>query len=370
MIPVYVQAYSCFSSVGNEINLQMENIKHGKRGLLFRESSGLYKTYAGFIADVDSSRFIQSESLSRLESLVVCNLQETLKRSGWTEGDEEPELILCTTKGNIDMLRQNFSSQQDGLRLGSMASRISNEIGFKGKPTVISLVCVSGMAGIIYGARKIQSGLSNRVLICGFDELSEFVLRGFACLKAMDEGRCKPFDIGRSGVNLGEAVASVMLGPEIHTNGILVEAGSIRNDANHISGPSRDGEGLFQSITASLSKINSDEIGFISAHGTGTLYNDDMEAVAIYRSGLSHVPVNSFKAFTGHTLGAAGVLESIFCFESFKRNELYSTPGFENGNSEYPLDIIKETRNVEVNKILKLGSGFGGVNAAIVYGRG
>ena len=102
MIPVYVQAYSCFSSVGNEINLQMENIKHGKRGLLFRESSGLYKTYAGFIADVDSSRFIQSENLSRLESLVVCNLQETLKRSGWTEGDEEPELILCTTKGNID----------------------------------------------------------------------------------------------------------------------------------------------------------------------------------------------------------------------------------------------------------------------------
>jgi len=136
------------------------------------------------------------------------------------------------------------------------------------------------------------------------------------------------------------------------------------NDANHISGPSRTGEGLFL-VTDRVMKNSPSMPDFISAHGTGTLYNDEMEAIALTRAGLQNIPVNSFKGYWGHTLGAAGVIELAMCVHSMNNNVLFPTKGFREPGLENKLNVIDRVIKTEVNACLKTASGFGGCNSAL-----
>ncbi len=147
---------------------------------------------------------------------------------------------------------------------------------------------------------------------------------------------------------------------------ITVGEGFSTNDANHISGPSRTGEGLYLAISRVLKRSQA-AIDFISAHGTATPYNDEMESMAITRTGLQNVPVNSFKGYWGHTLGAAGVIESIMGIYSLRNGILFSTKGFSEPGVSNPLNIISKSESREINNCLKIASGFGGCNAAILF---
>jgi 3-oxoacyl-[acyl-carrier-protein] synthase-1 len=147
-------------------------------------------------------------------------------------------------------------------------------------------------------------------------------------------------------------------------NAIEIINGSGSNDANHISGPSRTGEGLFIAIK---NTFEGEKIDFISAHGTATPYNDDMESIALYRAGINQVPVNSYKGFIGHTLGAAGIIESIYCFESMNNNLLIKTAGYENPGTVEKLNVIRENATAKLIYVLKTASGFGGSNAAVLF---
>ena len=136
---------------------------------------------------------------------------------------------------------------------------------------------------------------------------------------------------------------------------------------------SRDGKGLIQVIDKTLEKAEekqTTQIDFISAHGTATSYNDETEALAINAAGLADVPVNSFKGFWGHTLGAAGIIESIASIESIKRNILIPSRGFVTSGVSKPVNVITAFENKEINTALKICSGFGGFNAAAVFRRG
>jgi 3-oxoacyl-[acyl-carrier-protein] synthase-1 len=145
-----------------------------------------------------------------------------------------------------------------------------------------------------------------------------------------------------------------------------VGKGFSSNDANHISGPSRTGEGLYIAITRTL-QHNPLPVDHVSAHGTATPYNDEMESVALARAGLLDVPVNSMKGYWGHTLGAAGVIESVAAAWSLKNHILIGTMGFqENGVSE-PVRVIENTEAAAIGSCLKMASGFGGCNAALMF---
>jgi 3-oxoacyl-[acyl-carrier-protein] synthase-1 len=150
------------------------------------------------------------------------------------------------------------------------------------------------------------------------------------------------------------------------TNYILVGEGFSTNDANHISGPSRTGEGLFIAIDRLLKKspLNVD---YISAHGTATLYNDEMESIAITRARLQSVPINSFKGYWGHTLGAAGIIESIMGIWSIKNGVILNTKGYNVSGVTNPIFIINKPVKKEINTCLKIASGFGGCNAALIF---
>lgn len=149
---------------------------------------------------------------------------------------------------------------------------------------------------------------------------------------------------------------------------VSIAGGGLSNDANHISGPSRTGEELGFAIHQALQEagINSNDIDFISAHGTATLYNDEMEAKAFNLMNLQETPLNSLKGYYGHTLGAAGILETILSAQSLKEDELIPTAGFESGGVTQPVNVIKKKESRVLKRCLKTASGFGGCNAAII----
>jgi 3-oxoacyl-[acyl-carrier-protein] synthase-1 len=225
---------------------------------------------------------------------------------------------------------------------------------------------------MITGMRLIRSGLFDNAVVTGADVISRFILSGFDSFQALSPGHCKPFDRDRDGINLGEGAATVVLSSRAeYSKGLVLKGGSVSNDANHISGPSRTGRELCQTIENSLLDAGADknEIGFISTHGTATVYNDEMEAKAITHAGLNHVPVNSLKGYYGHTLGAAGLIESIVTLQSIRESVILPSRGFGQNGVTTELNIATTLLSTPLTTCLKTASGFGGCNAAVVLGK-
>ena len=220
--------------------------------------------------------------------------------------------------------------------------------------------------------RFINEDLYDHVFITSGDVITEFILSGFNSFQALSTEPCKPFDKNRMGVNIGEVTASVLVS---HDSRQLVEEaveilgeGSC-NDANHISGPSRTGEGLYRSMRSAFNQANlaAHDIDYISAHGTATSFNDEMEAIAFNRMDLGEVPLNSLKGYFGHSLGASGMVETIVGMHSLKNNTLYKSLGFESLGVSQPINVIANTTQKSLQTFLKTASGFGGCNTAILF---
>lgn len=195
---------------------------------------------------------------------------------------------------------------------------------------------------MIIAKRFIENTIYKHCIVCGVDIVSEFTLSGFKSFNALSEEACRPFDAARTGINLGEAAASLLLSSD-NLSELILSSGASANDANHISGPSRTGDGLFQAISQTFKQTQLKSVDLISAHGTATEYNDEMESVAFSRSNLTSVPLNSLKGYYGHTLGAAGVLESVISIQSLLRNKLIRSQGFEKTGTSQSLNVIQKT---------------------------
>lgn len=276
--------------------------------------------------------------------------------------------ILSTTKGNVE-----FIGQED-ISLALSARRIADKLGIQTEPVVVSNACISGIAALLQGMRMIQSGEYEQVLVLGAEVQSEFIQSGFDSLKALSPEPCRPFDKDRQGLNLGESAAAMVLSSS--HSGLDPESlweladGVIRNDANHISGPSRTGEGCYKCLRYVMENVNKADIAFINVHGTATPYNDEMESISLSRAGLSDVPVNALKGNFGHTLGAAGILEAIVSMAAFDNGIVLPTKGFQEMGVSFPVNISAQERPATGKLFLKLLSGFGGVNGAMVFRKG
>ena len=292
--------------------------------------------------------------------------------------NEKTIFILSTTKGNVDLLdTAEGKPQHENVFLWHTAELITKFFKNPNTPIVVSNACISGAAAQIAAMRKLQSERYDHAVVVGVDFLSKFIISGFQSFKALSPELCRPFDKDRCGLNLGEAAATIIYGRNEQTTFQLV-TGAIRNDANHISAPSRTGEGSFRALktitnNSQFSILNSqfsiDHIAFINAHGTATPYNDAAEVNAIVRAGLGHIPVNSLKAFFGHTLGAAGVLESIISMKASSENSVLKSMNFTEQNFEHPIYIVRENSVSDKPYFIKMLSGFGGCNAVLLFKR-
>lgn len=316
------------------------------------------------------SKIKHEGNYTKLEQLSILSIQDVLNQSGINPQDERTLLIYSTTKGNIDILENKYNNiDNKRVYLPAFANYLQSHFKFKHTPIVLSNACISGILAIVIAKRFIEQGAYDNVIVCGGDILSEFTISGFKSFNALSNEPSKPFDANRIGINLGEAVATILITNKKELAGYYntqIVSGASANDANHISGPSRNGEGLFQCLQHTL-KNNTSDVGFISAHGTATSFNDEMESIAFDRAGLNTVPVNSLKGYYGHTLGAAGVLETILSLESMKHQRLIKSEGYETKGVSGNITMIEGHQDKVFSSFIKTASGFGGCNAAALF---
>lgn len=311
---------------------------------------------------------------TRFEKLLIASIEEALKQAPINLSDPRTILIISSTKGNISLLETNQHSDELGQRIAlhTSAGLLRDYFLCANQPIVLSNACISGSLALLLAKRLINSGQYDHAVVAGADTISKFILSGFQSFQAVSPAACKPFDKNRTGINLGEGAGTIILSAKAeHSAGIQLSGGSTSNDANHISGPSRTGEELSQAIHHAMKDagIAANEISFISAHGTATLYNDEMEALAINLAGLEKIPINSLKGFYGHTLGAAGIIESIISAHSLEADLVMGSKGFESSGVSKPLNISNNVRRGNLQHCLKMASGFGGCNAAIILSK-
>ncbi len=369
MRKVYVAGDNIFSPIGKTTVSNMDAMKRGLSGIAVHRND---LSEDSFYASLLSPEYkAGDEHVTAFEQIILHSAKAALKDVQFDPADEKTGFILSTTKGNIGLIDTHSGTEISGERisLNRSANIIAKELRIRSEPLVVSHACISGLLAIITGMRLIQSGVYDRILISGGDLITSFIYSGFKSFQAISPNPCRPFDASRDGISLGEAAASLLLTATKTPGAVRISGGAVSNDANHISGPSRTGEELAMAIRSALkqSEVTADEIDFISAHGTATRYNDEMEAKAIHLTGLSGKPVNSLKGYYGHTLGAAGILESVAAIHSMRESILLPTKGFSTAGTEMPVNVIKELQQKEIRKTLKTASGFGGCNAAIVF---
>ncbi|HMG82848.1 MAG TPA: beta-ketoacyl synthase N-terminal-like domain-containing protein [Ferruginibacter sp.] len=320
------------------------------------------------------NNFQSNNKGTKFEQLLIGSIDDAIKNSGLNSKDKNTLLIISSTKGNISLLETEGDSPalKDKIALHHSAKLVAAHFGFVHQPVVVSNACISGLLALLTGMRLIQSGQYQNIVVAGADVISKFVLSGFQSFQAISKEACKPFDAARDGINLGEGAATIILSAnKKDKNDIKITGGSVSNDANHISGPSRTGEELFQAIKKAieLAGLTAKDIDFISAHGTATIYNDEMEARAITLANMQNVPVNSLKGFYGHTLGAAGLIESVVTIQSMKENIVIPSKGYTQSGVTNSLNITTTLQSATLNNCLKTASGFGGCNAALVFSK-
>jgi 3-oxoacyl-[acyl-carrier-protein] synthase-1 len=372
---VYITETNCITPIGFDVATNIKNIIGSVSGIQLHQNSDLMKMpfYASIINDeaINSAfaKISPVENYSRLEKMMILALQPIVGKS---KLDERTGFILSTTKGNITALENSSSDNFQQAHLGQLAKNVADFFGFATDPIVVSNACVSGILAVSVAKRLIQTGMFDNIFIVAGDEVSEFVLSGFNSFQAMSDSPCRPYSKNRNGVSLGEATAAVLVSSNKENAKIKIIGDGSINDANHISGPSRTGEGLFRSIESALAeaKINANQIDYISAHGTATSFNDEMEAIAFNRLGLENVPVNSLKGFYGHTLGASGLLETVIGIESVLESKLFVSLGFDEMGVSQPINIIEKNEDKNMNYFLKTASGFGGCNTAVLFEKG
>lgn len=362
----YIHSYNCITPLGFDIENTWNKLIQNRSGLTENSS---YDTVTGIIDNEVletnfRNNFPGKTPLTRLEKMIFLALLPLTKKHSVTK---KSLLILSTTKGNISAL-QNHHTLPEEVFLHTSAKKIAQHFGFGTTPIVVSNACVSGVMAVIVAKRLLQSGTYDNAFVIAADEVTSFVLSGFQSFQALSKNLCKPFSSARDGINIGEAAAAVYIDTQATPESFEILGEGSVNDANHISGPSRTGEGLFESILRCVKEagIRPDDIDYISAHGTATLYNDEMESIAFHRAGLQQVPVNSLKGYFGHTLGTSGLLELIVGLESARNNTLIASMGSEDVGVSQAVNLIFENKKQNVNIVLKTASGFGGSNAAVL----
>ena len=312
--------------------------------------------------------FTAIDSYSKIESMAIFSVLDSLNQINSNTFNDKWLLILSTTKGDIDHLK---NGELEKAKPTYLASRIAEKLPIKPELLVVSNACISGLLGAITAHDYLATKKYDHAIVVGVDVVSKFTSSGFESFFALSNTPSAPFDKDRKGLSLGEAASTVILSSrkEIFTEPPMVfSGGASANDANHISGPSRTGEGLKRSVDLAMkyANVTGTEINFISAHGTGTRYNDDMESIAFNRCGLSSVPLNSFKGYFGHTLGAASVVELSMAIQSMRNGQMLKTLGCQNVGVTDEVNVLIENQKVNVQTVLKTASGFGGCNAAAI----
>jgi 3-oxoacyl-[acyl-carrier-protein] synthase II len=299
--------------------------------------------------------------------------------------DEIPSdtvLITSSTKAGIDNLekiRKGLAADPEDLLPSFLPQWVGTRLGLRGRSFNVSAACASSTVAVAQGASLINSGISESVLIFCLDLITEFVYSGFSSLQILSPLPGRPFDRDRSGLSIGEGGGYLLMMSSDRARrlghpclGIVTGAG-ISNDARHITSPDRTGAGLIRAVMEAINKagIKKEDVAGISAHGTGTVYNDLMELTA-FRTifGKQCPPIYSVKGCIGHTFGAAGGIEIALGTRVLSSQVLPPTIGFVHPERGAEGIVSAQSVSLQGDYLITSNSGFGGINAAVILKRG
>lgn len=307
-------------------------------------------------------------------------------RYGITDGSQTA-LVSSSTVGGMDKTEEHYTDFLENdlythyfntHNCSDSSNKICDLLGLRHLNITISTACSSSLNAIMFGSKLIRHGLADTVIAGGTDALSRFTLNGFNTLMILDKGHCRPLDASRTGLNLGEGAAYIVLESEAsarrHGKEVLgVIAGYANaNDAYHQTASSPDGFGPYLAMKAALdmSGLNPSAISYINAHGTGTDNNDLTEGLAIDRIFAPAVPpVSSTKPFTGHTLAAAGVVETVFSLMSIREQMIFPNLNFSQKIAELSFEPVTELTRAKIDHVLTNSFGFGGNDSSLVISK-
>ncbi|MFH1904146.1 MAG: beta-ketoacyl synthase N-terminal-like domain-containing protein [bacterium] len=311
------------------------------------------------------------------DSLTMQMLKPLLKKAS-SIIPKDALLILATTTGEIDILEKqvlNAKDNADESAPGCLLSKVQCLSGIRSPGIIVSAACTSSSSAIAQAGAMIRGKERDCVLIVACDIVSEFVFAGFSSLMALDKDTARPFDKNRSGLSLGEAAGFVLVMSKERAiqeeRSIIGEIAGwgLTNDANHMTGPSRDGSGLALAMNKALQSANmtEDAVGCIAAHGTGTIYNDAMEMKA-FKSVFAYgaLPTYSIKGGIGHTMGAAGLVETIVALRSLREKLIPPTVNLHIADNEAEGWVSTKACTFDNPVTISINAGFGGVNSALV----
>ena len=302
-----------------------------------------------------------------------------------TNGNIRTGIVSASTVGGMDrseLYYKDFIGKAqhkkfiDTHHAGDHTEKVAETLGIKDYLSTISTACSSSLNSIMFGARLIKNGMLNQVVVGGSDALSKFTLNGFNTLMILDKAHCRPFDESRRGLNLGEGAAYLVLekesaalkqGKKIYA---YVSGYANANDAHHQTASSEEGNGPFMAMKNAIEKagLKPDDIDYINVHGTGTENNDLTEGIAMKRLFKEKLPpFSSTKAFTGHTLGAAGVIESVFSIIALQEQKLLPNMNFRNAIPEINLIPVTSVQDARLHHVLTNSFGFGGNDSSVVF---
>lgn len=388
---VRITGLGILSAIGLSVaeNLfSLENSKSGIGKIKYLSQKGDY-----LVGEVKASNEELIEKLN-IKSLPISRtslLGLAAAREAWGENKHTSKLrtgiISATSVGGMDQTEHFYldllNDKNPDFQVlkchdsGNTTERIAAELGISGYINTLSTACSSGANAIMLGARLIEQGKLDRVLVGGTDALTQFTLNGFRSLMIYDEQWCRPFDESRSGLNLGEGAAFLLLENEksIDFSGnetiCCLNGWANAADAYHQTASSPDGKGAMLAMQKAieLSGLSALDISYINAHGTGTKNNDLSESMALLTVFGDNMPdFSSTKSYTGHALAAAGGIEAVFSILAIQNGIIFPNLNYRSAIQETGLVPITEFQtNQPVTSVLSNSFGFGGNNSSLVF---
>jgi len=381
MKDVFVVSDNIISPVGITADANFHALLNNESGVKEQLMPSVSATpfYASlFTNEIYRDKSAAVDGYTKFEQLIISSVSDALQNSGINIQSAETILIISSTKGNVSILETEEINAEAKQRIGlyTSANKISAYFKVQNNPIIISNACISGLTALLTGKRLLEMEKYKHAVVVGADIISSFILSGFQSFQAISALPCKPFDEARNGINLGEAAATIILSSEIKNKPVKltpvkITGGAITNDANHISGPSRSGQELCIAINKAMKQANvsAADIGFISAHGTATVYNDEMEAKAFSLAAMEAIPLNSLKGYYGHTLGAAGAIEAVYSILNLQHQEIYPALNFKQPIVATGLQPVQAYRKMGVNHVMSNSFGFGGNCTSLIFSK-
>ncbi len=365
---VFVAGRGAVSSYGIGRTALIEGVYSGERGVRARERTLSFRAPTTVAGEFPAGCF---DSVAELELPFEAGVRaclEALDEAGIADRSSVG-LLLGTTKANLAGLRE----VGNGLGLPArLAHRIADQLGLACVHASVSTACTSGLSALAMAARRVTAGEVDRVLVLGVDAFSQFVMAGFGSMHILDPEPSRPFDQSRRGISLGEGAAAIVLSAnERESVGIRIAGHGGANDACHVTGCDREGRGLGLAVARALQDagLAKSEIDVMHLHGTGTEVNDTTEAIGLGNlwDGLTP-PAFGTKGQTGHTLGAAGVVESVLAIAALERGVVPANVGLTEPGVDPRLNLTREPHTLARTRYaLKAASGFGGIQQALIF---